>query len=876
MIKRLADKLFRWFCDPMFYPDIKGDLEELHHLNSKQYSEKYANRKFLKEVILLVRPAIIKTLSKNSIIYNAMLRNYFKISIRNLLNHKAYSAINIIGLAIGLAAFLMISQYIRFERSYDKHLSNSDMLYRLTTDLIDGGVIKTRDAMSFHPSGQVLVDEMPEVLNYTTTNQLSEIVIRQNDEVRFEKRALAADSNFLKIFDYKILAGNLASTLNDPYNIVLTESKAKAYFGDGAAVGQSLELLGDFNRRFNVTAVIEDVPENTHYKFDILISLKSIQRRLDDDGWNGFNYYTYLKIDRQADMASLRSKLPTLSRKYIGEDSKLTFNLQPVEVIHLESNFTYEPEIHGSADAVNFLVIIAIFVLIIAWVNYINLSTARAIDRAKEVGLRKVIGAQKRQLIIQFMFESLIINFIGALIALVIAELSLPFFNQLIDKEIADHVWNDVTFLRTLTIFFLAGTIVTGSYPAFVLSKFTPVVVLKGKFRNSKDGVILRKGLVILQFTVSLVMIAGTLIVSKQMNYMRSKDKGFDINQTIGFRNPSAAQDEREASREKLLSFYDVLRSQSSIQAVGSTSNMPGGGSSDINSSSGGVKIVGLTDVLQATTYIQAFDQEFIKTMGMEILEGRTFNHDFAQDTAAIIVNTAFLDRFGISDYESILDEKIQFGLDPENRKRTIVGVLKNFNRTSLKSNIEPSCYLMNPASRYSVVKLNTSNSKEAIDQLDETWRRFFPNAPLDLVFLDQRFEQLYKEEKRFGSVFGSFSILAICVAMLGLFGLSSFMAIQRTKEVGVRKVLGASVVQIIGIFYKDFVALFGISSLVGIPSVYFVMNGWLGDYAYRIDFPWLLTFSALLLVVVFALVTVGLQTRKVAILNPAKSLKYE
>ena len=877
MIKRLAEWSFRCFCKPAYFDDIWGDLEELYHENLK-YSRFYAERKILADVLLLFRLNLIKSIGENSIINTGMFKNYFKISIRNLLQHKFYTFINITGLAIGLAAFLLISLYTSFEKSYDRFFSQSAQMYRLTTDLVNNGVIGTRDAMSFHPSGKALKEELPEVLDYTTTYKFDEVVFRQrNGRVRFERSLIAADSNYFKLFDYQVLQGDPKTALNDPYAIVLTESKAKSYFGDTSPVGQTLELLSGFNRSFKVTGVIEDVPENTHYKFDMILSLKSLQSRLDRDAWNGFNYYTYLLMDENAQADKMTGKLQELSKKYLGEDNALVFNLQPMEDIHLYSNFTYEPEIHGNARAVEFLTIIAFFVLIIAWVNYVNLSTARAIDRAKEVGLRKVIGATKSQLIGQFLFESLLVNLIGALLAVLLAEIALPLFNQLASKTVALDIWDYPGFVPTVLVFFLLGSFLTGFYPALVLSGFEPVTVLKGKFRNSKKGTLLRKGLVVAQFAVSLTLISGTFIVIRQVDYMRYKDKGFEIDRVIAFNNPRVPDEQAEARDAKVQAFYETLRKNTAIVGVGATSNLPGGGSSDINSTSGEIRIVGLTDPIEVTTYVQYIDDQFVETMKMTVLEGRNFNKLLAADTGCLLVNEAFLQRFNLPDYQEVLNKNLKFGNTEEGRAFKIIGVINDFNRTSLKQDVEPTVYGYAPEnSSRTVVKIENSNYQAGISFVRDTWDTFFPNHPLDIKYLDQRFEQLFSEDKRFGSIFGAFAGLAILIAILGLFGLSSFMAVQRTKEVGVRKVLGASSPQIIGIFYKDFALLISLAALLGLPVIYWVMDNWLDNYAYRIHFPWWVVVNSLLMVLVFALLTVGLQVYKVAAVNPARTIRYE
>lgn len=876
MIKRFAHRLFRWYCHPDFYPDICGDLEELY-LRNKDKSYALAEWKYFVQVVALFRPSLLRPFLKYSIFNNnGMLRNYFRISVRNLVKHKAYTFINVIGLAVGLAAFLLIQQYVQFEKSYDRFHADADQLYRLTTDQIVDSVLGTRDAMSFFPSGKVLKDEIPEIREYTTTHKFGELVFRKGESLVTEEKVIAADERFLSLFTYPVVSGNKSTMLSEPNSLVLSQSKARFYFGGEDPVGKSIHLHSAFNRDFKVTGVIADPPQNTHYKFDILLSISTIKDRIERDAWNGFNYYTYLKLDQNATLSKINELLPALSKKYIGDESSLVFNLQPVTDIHLHSDFTFEPEIHGSARAVAFLGLISAFILIIAWVNYINLSTAKAFDRAKEVGIRKVVGARKKQLVVQFMFESLLINFLGAMLAMGLAEAALPAFNNLIGKEILDHTWNNVTFLLNLGLFFALGTIVSGIYPALVLSGFRPVMVLKGKFRNSAQGVWLRKGLVVLQFAASLTLIASTFIVYQQVRYMRSQEIGMSVGQVVGFRNPRFSNEEQEAGVQKRILFTEELEKNPSVLGTAMISNLPGGGSSDISSSSGGVRIAGKTDRLEATTYILSMNDQAMELLGMEMLHGRHFNRKMASDTAAVIVNEAFINRFGLAADEPLLNEKIQFGSNEENDRYPIIGIVKNAHRSSLKNEVEPTVYFFREASGYTIVKLTANQYGKGLDYVKSSWERFFPDASFKYTFLDERFEGLYQEDKKFGAVFGAFSVLALVVATLGLFGLSSFMAVQRTKEVGVRKVLGASVTQIISIFYKNFIELLFIAFVAGAPVIYFSMNSWLDGYAYRISFPWLMLGLSFGIVLFVALLTVGYQVYKVAALNPVKALRYE
>lgn len=877
MIKRIADRLFKWYCHPEYYPDIKGDLEELYYDRFKSNPKAYEIY-YLVEVIRLFRRSLLRPLFKNSPINSSgMFKNYFKISVRNLVKHKAFSAINMVGLAIGLAAFLMINQYVAFEKSYDRFFTDSDRLYRLTTDQILDGAIGTRDAMSFAPSGQALVDVVPELVNSTLTFQFTQLVLKKGDQSILEKRVVAADSNYFELFDYKVLSGDVATLLDEPFSIVLTESKAYDYFGDQNPVGQTIQVLSDFQRSFKVTGVIEDVPQHTHYKFDILMSIGSMEKMIKRDQWYSFNYYTYLKIAPEADIDEIRAKLPKLDDIASQEEpSSLEFNLQAVEDIHLYSDYTYEPETHGSIDTVIFLNIISILILVIAWVNYINLSTAKAIDRAREVGVRKSIGAHKTQLMTQFLFESFLLNILAAIFAVVIAQLLYPSFNQLVGKDVIGSLWLNQEFLLKVFVFAIAGALVSGIYPAFVLSNFDAVTVLKGKFRNSAKGTLLRKGLVVVQFAVSLMLLAATFIINQQVDFMRSVDKGLDMDYVVGFRRPAITNENKASVREKVKQFRQSLLNHHAIDKVGMTGILPGGSSSEISSTTGEIQIIGKTNKVEGTSYIQRSDDQYFDAIGIRLIAGRNFDAQMVSDSAAIIVNESYLKRLGVHDFESMLNETIQYGDDDSDQKYKLIGIIKDYNRTSLKNSIEPTATFFYSHPRNIVVKLNQTNYREGLDYMEDTFKSYFPTTPLSYAFIDERFNTIFQEDQQFGKVIGTFSFLAVIVASLGLFGLSAFMAINRAKEVGIRKVLGASILQILMIFYSEFVVLIGVASLAGVPLVYLAMDNWLDNYVYRVEFPWVFVAVAILLVIAAALLTVGYQTVRVAVKNPSETLKYE
>ena len=826
---------------------------------------------------MLFRPSIIRSISfvhlENTV---HMIRNYVKLALRNLRKHQLHSTINVIGLALGLSAFLLITLYTDFERSYDDFHYHPNHLYRITTDEVKDGKIGVRDAMSFSPSGKVLEEELPQIVASTCTYKTFRMIFRKENQPIEENLVTAVDSNFLNLFRYPVIRGDKASMLSEPYSMVLTESQAAKYFNDRDPIGQSIHVLGSFNRPFQITGIIKDVPENTHYKFNTLVSLKSYEERVRSDNWNGFNYYTYVQLDNKANPDDIRAQLPALSRKYIGEDSNLDFNLQPVRDIHLKSDFTYEPEIHGSLKAIRFLGIISILILLIAWINYINLSTARALERAKEVGLRKVVGARRAQLIGQFFTESALINMAAALLAMIFSQLAIPYFNELIGKSVVTDVWNHSVYLKWLGVFFLTGTLITGIYPAFVLSSFKPLGIIQGSFGRSNQGVKLRKGLVVVQFATSLVLIAATITVFQQIKHMTSMDLGIDTDQVIGFTNPSVNRDDREAYRSQYQAFANEVERIGGVERVGNISSLPGGGSADISSSSGGIRIVGLTDRMESTIYQTSMNDMAISALGIELIAGRNFDHELASDTAAVILNESIVQQLGIDDPDRVVNQYVQFGRNPENDRFLIAGVIKDFNRTSLKRTVEPTVFFHNEVTGNSLVRFSGDQVHVVSGQIKDLWRQFFPSAPLEINFLDQRFEKLYLEDRKFGFIFGNFAILAIIVAILGLFGLSSYLSLQRTKEVGVRKVLGASVSNIVLMFFNDFARLIMIAFVIGIPFVYVGMSEWLEGYAYRIDFPWWVLIVSVIAVVLMAFCTVSYQTYRIAALNPAKTIRHE
>lgn len=817
----------------------------------------------------------LRTIDRNQPAYT-MFTNYLKIAFRNLRKQPLYTLIFISGLAIGLAAYLSLNQYTAFEKSYDTFHEDSEDLYRLTTDQYVNGEIQTRDAMSYAPAGPAMREELPEVINYSTSYKTEWMVFRKQNEPIEELNVIAADSNFLTLFNHQIIAGDRTKMLSEPMSIVLTQSQARKYFGEEDPLGQTIEDLDRFREMFTVTGIIADVPGNTHYHFDILVSLASFQENVEDDAWDAYNYYTFLKLDKNADPAAVARKLPALSKKYMGEADQLFFNLQPVRDIHLHSDFTFEPQEHGSARAVWFLDIISIFILLIAWVNYINLSTAKAVERAKEVGLRKVVGANKKHLIAQFFTESFLINLAGAGLALLVAIIVAPYFNEIVGKEVLDNIIFQGDFLLKLGGFFLLGTLITGFYPAIVLSSFMPITALRGNYGRAKKGAFLRKFLVVVQFSASLLLIASTIIIYKQVTFMTSRELGMNTKQVLGLEKPAFGDISREAYISRIDAFEQRILARAGINAVGGIQNMPGGSSFDINSMSGGIRIAGSDDIQHSTVYLTGADDNYFDVLNANILSGRNFDRELAADTMAFIVNAAFLKLMNVTDTNSLVGSFVQFGREADATRYPVVGVVNDFNRSTLKDEVEPTIFYHNPTTPRWVIKLSEDHITDNVAFIQRTYQEMFPDTPFSYSFLDERFEAIYAGDKRFGNMFLYFSLLAIFVASMGLFGLSSYMALQRTKEVGIRKVLGASVGSIIILFFRDFLVLIIIAVLVGVPLTYLGMNGWLAGYAHRISFPWWVLSLAILSIIGLAFFTVSYQSWRLALLNPTETIRQE
>ncbi|MGB3586137.1 MAG: ABC transporter permease [Tunicatimonas sp.] len=807
-----------------------------------------------------------------------MIKNYFTIALRNLRKNKVFSFINILGLAIGIAACLLILQYVQWELSYDDFHTNKENLYRVKQNRYNKGVLTTEWAAGCGAAGYELKEGFEEVEEYATLRPTAGVVIYKGAStgpVRFkEEKMFFATASFLPMFSFDLLQGDESSALEKPYTAVLSQKAAQRYFGSEDPIGQRISVNDD--NEYEITGVFQDIPENSHLKFDFLFSYSTYVGWVGEDvltAWQWDGFYTYLKLKDGTDPQALEAKIPALIDAKAGEelaeyDSDMDFSLQPLTEIHLTSNYMMEAEVNGDKDAVYALLIIAIFIILIAWVNYINLSTAKSVDRAKEVGIRKVMGSQRMQLIRQFMAESVLLNVVAVIIAIILVLASYRYFGTLVGQEITLSLFATPSFWWFLLTIFLVGAFFSGIYPAFILSAFKPVQVLKGKMRTSKNGVVLRKTLVVLQFAASVFLIAGTLIVYQQIMYMQNQDLGVAIDQTLVIEAPSVVDD--SVYTDRVEGFKSALTRNSSIQAATASTAVPG---NRPGWNAGGIRLVSQDDTESNQYRVIGVDYDFLEAFKLQMVAGRNFSREFSTDESTVLFNESAIKLLGFAEAEKALNEEIFFWGDTFK----IVGVIKDYHQESLIANFDPLIFRLMPASRrYFSLKVESAHLPETIATANQAWDTYFPGNPFNYFFLDDHFNKQYQADLRFGQTFGFFALLAILVACLGLFGLSSFMAVQKTKEIGIRKVLGSSVSGIVALLSKDFIQLVIMASVVSLPIVYLVMQSWLSDYAFRIEIAWWLLLSPVILVMLIALFTISFQTVRAALADPAKSLRYE
>ncbi|KYG82760.1 ABC transporter permease [Roseivirga echinicomitans] len=804
-----------------------------------------------------------------------MIRNYFKVALRNIFRQKAYAFINIFGLAIGICCCMLIVSFVADELSYDNFHPNSENTFRIALDrkFPDNGFQYARSPM---PMGMALYNELPEITAATRLyNSFGSVTIEKDDQYFDERNVIAADSNFFHFFGAKLILGDVETALNEPNSLIITTQMANKYFGSIDVIGRQLEMqnIG----QMLVKGVVEPMPSNSHFHFDFLFSLKTIPNLYNNQFWGSYVTYNYVKMDASS-VPIVEQKTQEVLQRYMEPQVQSILGIswqqyeeagnahqyffQPLSKIHLNSNLQWELEPNGSAATVYLFAGISIFILLIACVNFINLATARAANRAKEVGMRKVLGAHKGQLVFQFLTESVIMCLLALVLAIGMTASVLPFFNELSGKTIAIDTFLSPTILFAMFGFSLVLGIVAGLYPAFYLSAFRPITVLKGKLTGGAKNTWLRNGLVIFQFSVSVILVVGTIVIYQQLQYLNNKSLGFDKDQLVVIERANLLRGQSNTFKNALLNNPNVLQ-------VSGVNTIPGR------------QVVGgtFTDVTGDASDRFLLpnlrgDYDLISTMGLEVVEGRSFNSEIVSDSSAVIINEAAARIFKWKD-------PIGKQLQPINGPiYNVIGVVKDFHFESLHQEIGPLALFASSlnarASNLMVVKTNTANVKSTLEFIDSQWKAFIPDRPLAYRFMNEEFGALYQAEQRSGKVFTSFSVLAIIIACLGAFGLAAFLATQRTKEIGVRKVLGASTFSIVRLLSKDFVKLILVANLIAVPITYLAMNEWLQNFAYSIGVNWLTFFYVGAGSIAIALITVSYHSIKAALNNPADTLHAE
>ncbi len=802
-----------------------------------------------------------------------MFFNYLAVAVRYLKKNLLPFTINLLGLAIGMTAFILIIQYVRFELSYDNFHELGDRIYRIQQDRYNKGELTTQWAAGCSAVGQALYENFPEVENFTRF-QTAAGIISYNERRFKEQKIYLADTSFFEVFSFQLVKGDPSEILKKPFETVLSESAAAKYFGDEYPIGKSL-LFND-GLELNIVGIFRDAPTNSHLYPTIVVSwetLVSLQGPDVNTAWQWDGFFNYILLSPQSYYKEFEAKIPAFIEERVGDElrqynSWAIYNLQPIRKIHLYSDFMMEMEVNGNARSTYALLIVAVFLVLIAWINYINLSTAKSLERAKEVGIRKISGAARGQLIRQFLSESILINLLGIIVAIILIQLLNPVFIQITGKPLDFGLLVNPGFWGVMLLAFITGAILSGTYPAFFLSSFKPAIIIKGKFDKQTKGIILRKSLVIFQFITSLILISGTLVVYKQISFMQQYDLGVNIEDVLVLPGPNITD---STYTETFNAFKEELLRNPNISEVATSTAVPG---RKATWNAGGIHLLS-QDVTEGNQYrIIGMDFDFVDLYGLTLLEGRNFSPEYGMNSETVLFNEKGIRLLGFDEYREALDKQIFFWGDTFR----IVGILKNYHQQGLKEVQDPLIFRFfeSVTAYYSIKFVPTADIQANISFVREQWEIFFSKNPFEYFFLDEYYQEQYKDELQFGTVFGSFSLLAIIIACLGLFGLSSYSTTQRTKEIGIRKVLGASVPQSILLLVRYFVNQILIAVPIGLAISFFIMSRWIQNFPFRISIGWWFFVLPVLVVLIIALVTVIAQVFKTANVNPAESLRYE
>ena len=771
-----------------------------------------------------------------------------------------------------MTAFILIIQYVRYEFSYEDFHARGDRIFRIQQDRYNKGVITTQWAAGASAVGQALYEHFPEVEDFTRF-QIWGGVFSLGEKKFREEKIYIADTSFFRIFSFNLLEGDPVTSLDDPLEMVISESMARKYFGDENPVGRSLRFNG--SAELMITGIFGDVPENSHLKPDFIVSWATMVRYQGADintAWQWDAFFNYILLNPGTDYRQLEAKIPAYIEEVLGEDmgrwnAWVVYHLQPLRSIHLHSDFMFEAEPNGNARSVYALLVISIFLVLIAWINYINLTSSRALERAREVGMRKVSGALKNQLLSQFLLESVLVNLLAMVLSMAMVQLFYPFFNRLTGAQLDYSLQHNPAFWGAVLIIFILGAFLSGIYPALFLSSFKPTTMFQGISELKIGGLGMRKILVIFQFTSSLLLIAGTLTVYRQISFMKNYDLGVDIKHILVLRGPSVNDSTYE---ETYNAFKSELTRHPDIEMITASTSVPG---RQPPWNAGGIRRISDGPDESNQYRIIGFDFNFVDFYGLSILEGRNFSEEFGQNSTTVLFNESAVRLMGFEDFSSAMNVPIYFWGDTFK----IVGVVKDYHQEGLKVEQEPLIFrFFRNASNFYSIRVNPENIQGVLSVVEEQWRNFFPQNPFEYFFLEDYYNEQYRNETRFGRVFSLFALLAIVIACLGLYGLSSYTTLQRTREIGIRKVLGSSSGNAVLLLIRYFLIQVLTAVPIGLGVGYYIMSGWLHNFAYRINIGWWFFVGPVLLVVMIAILTVSSQVIRTANVNPAESLRYE
>ena len=881
MLKRIGQKLFQFYCHRDYQEDILGDLEEHYEYNLETVGKRRADRKYFLDAVMLFRFSLLRdNWFSQKLIQTTMVRNNIKMAYRSMMRQKFYAMLNLTGLAISMAACVFIAIYVQDELSYDKHFKDSDRIFRIANYL------KFADnefnlPTAPDPMAKTVQEEFPEVEIAGRTNGNTTSQIKYGDDFFQQSGITWADQEIMEIFNFPLIRGDRNHLLDEPNTVVLTETTAEKIFGDEDPIGKVIRH--DDQTDLKVTGVIADIPDNTHFDYNMFITMLN-RADATQNFWLSNNFITYVKLQSANQQATFDEKMPDLLldhmgkqiMQFMGQDMQegleagafdVRYFLQPITSIHLTSNLEFELGETGTIQYVYMFSIIGFFVLLIACINFMNMATARASVRAKEVGIRKVMGSLKKQLVAQFLTESIINATLALVVGMVLVYLLLPGFNQLTDKSLIDPIFGE----NALWPYLIVGTVVVGTlagiYPAFVLSSFLPVKVLKGEITKGRNSKIMRNALVVVQFATSIFLIIGSIFVYNQLDYLQNKDLGFNKNNILVVYETQLLGEQLDAFKTELerSPIIDKVSISGYIPATGALNDFP-------------LLKEEATSPDEAVSIQNWYvDQDYAETYGLEILQGRFFDEAMVSDSSGVILNQAAVKRFGFEGNPIGQKIKTLEGIVGNTSQHfTVVGVMKDFHFRSMTTIIQPQALYLGRSPSAVSIKYNTENGAEILPVVEAAWDQFSSGNAVDFDYLDQIFLQQFTQQRQIKTIFTVFAFLAISIASLGLFGLAAYVTDQRKKEIGIRKVLGASTFTLLNLLFSNFTKLILISALLAVPFAYWYMDGWLSEYPFRIGMNPIIFVLGTVAVFVLSWATVGYQSMRAAKRNPVDNLRYE